>query len=101
MAIREPRVFFLQPAGVGQHQRAQVRRSRGAEDLAVEAAGDETRQQARVIDVRVRQDDRSQRRRMNRERSPVAAPQLLQALKLTAIDQQPIAIDVRAGIWIR
>ena len=66
-AIREPRVLFLQPAGVGQHQRAQVGRARRAEDRPMKAVGDQSRQQARVIDVRVRQDDGVDRRGMQRE----------------------------------
>ena len=36
----------------------------------------------------------SNRRGMNRQRSPVAPPQFLQSLKLTAIDQQTRRIDL-------
>ncbi len=101
MPVGETGVLFLQPAGVGQHQRTQVGRARGAEDSAVKTVGDETWQQAGVIDVRVREDDRVDRRGMNRQRPPVAAPQFLQSLKLTAINEETTTIDLeqvlRAG----
>ena len=60
------RVFFLDPAGVGQHQAAQLERARRAVDAALVAGGDEARQEPGVIEVRVRQDDRVERLRDRR-----------------------------------
>ena len=65
--IRLPCVFFLQPRGVGQYETAQIGRSRRAEDAAAEPLRDEAWQVAGVIEVSVCQDDRMDRRRVDRQ----------------------------------
>ena len=92
--VRELRVLFLQVRGVGQHQLAQVGRAAGAVHRALEALRDEPRQPAGVIDVRVRQDDGVDRLGRDRQRRPVALPQLLQALEQSAVEQDALAIDL-------
>ena len=56
--VRLARVFFLNVRGIGQDERAQIARARRAEDAAAESAGDQPRQVAAMIEVRMRQDDR-------------------------------------------
>ena len=67
----------------------------------MESVGHQPREETRMIDVRVREHDGVQRRGMNRERSPVSPPQLLESLELPAIDQDALAIHLeqifRAG----
>ena len=62
---------------------------------------DEPRQVTRVIDVRMRDDYRVDRSRIERWLLPVALAQLLQALEQTSVDQHPRAISLdqvfRAG----
>ena len=68
-----PRVFFLDVRGVGQHERAQIARARRAEHAPAKALGDEPRQVAAVIEVRVREDDRVDPRRDRWEAPPSCA----------------------------
>ena len=85
------RVLFLQPGRVGKHQLAQIGRARRAEHAAVIPVGDEPRQVAGVIEVRVRQNGRREVGRIDRQRLPIAQPQLLETLKQPAIDQDLVA----------
>ena len=48
-----------------------------------------------MIQVGVGQDDRVNRRRIDRERVPVAQPELFQSLKQAAIHQNPASIDLQ------
>ena len=57
VAVGVLRVFFLNPARVGQHDAAEILGAGRAEDAAPEALRDEARQIAAVIEVRVRQHD--------------------------------------------
>ena len=59
----------------------------------MKASGDEARQEARVIDVRVGENNGVDRCRVDREGGPVSPPQFLEPLKLTAINQNPLAIS--------
>jgi hypothetical protein len=92
--VRVPRILFLNMRRVGQHQRAQVLGARRAENSPSISHGDKTRQIPAVIEVRVRQDDRVNRGRIDRERLPVAQPQLFQPLKQAAIDENPAPVDL-------
>lgn len=47
-----------------------------------------------MIDVRVRQEHRIERARIERQRLPVALAQPLHALKEAAVDQQPPAAEL-------
>ena len=85
------RVLFLQPGRVGQHQLAEIGRARRAKDALVIAIGDEPRQVAGVIEVRVREHGGGQVGRIDRQRLPIAKPQLLEALKQSAVDQDLVA----------
>ena len=58
VAVGVRRVFFLQPAGVGQDDLAQILRALRAEHAAAESLRHEPRQIAAMIEVRVRQHDR-------------------------------------------
>ena len=51
-------VAFLDPAGIGEHEFEQGRSRLGAPDIAGEAFSDQTRKQAAMVDMRMRQDDR-------------------------------------------
>ena len=94
MAVGVARVFFLNVRGVGQDERAQIARARRAEDAAAKSAADQPRQIAAVIEMRVREDHRVDALGIDRQRRPVAEPQLLQALKETAVDEHAVAAEV-------
>ena len=94
--VRLARVLFLNVRRVGQHQRAEIPGARRAEHASPKALRDEPRQIAAVIEVRVRQDDRIDPRRIDRKRCPVALPQLLETLKEAAVDENPTVAESRA-----
>ncbi len=96
MAIRESRVLLLQPASVGQHQRTQVCRPTRAVNRPMESAGHQSREETRMIDVRVGEHDGVQRRGMNWKGSPVSPPQLLESLELSAVNQESVGHPPRA-----
>lgn len=87
MFVRLTRILFLDSRGIGQDEAAQVHRPRGTEDPAGEASGDEPRQIADVIQVRVRQDDGVDRSGLDRERFPVTLAKLFQPLEKTTVHQ--------------
>ena len=95
-AIRLRGIFFLQLGGVGQHDLREVGGARCAEDAAAEAAGDEPRQPADVIEVRVRQHERVDGCRIDRQRLPVALAQFLEPLEHAAVDEHADAGRFRA-----
>ena len=101
LPIRLASVLFLNVRRVRQHQRAQIPGARRAEHASAKALGDEPRQVAAVIEVRVRQDDGVDPRRIDRKRPPVAISQLLETLEETAVDQNATVAEVeqmlRAG----
>ncbi len=94
VAVRLARVFFLDVRRVGQDQRAELFRRWRAEDPAAKAGGHEPRQISAVIKVRMGQDDGVDGGRVDRQRLPVAEPQVLQALKQPAIDEDTPAADL-------
>ena len=88
---RVQRVFLLQMCGVLQQQRGQLnRRGIGVDGPAI-AIFHQTRQPARMVQVRVRQHHVINRLRIDRQRSLVAVAQFVRALKNAAIHQQPFA----------
>ena len=90
--VRVARLFVLQVAGIGQQQPAQLDARRRGEHLAAKAELDQARNEAAVVDVRMRQQHRVDRGRRHRQRRPVAQAQLLQALEQPAIDEQAPAV---------
>src|SRR5437667_7552367 len=98
--FREPvtvglaRVLFLNVRRVGEHERAQLFGRRCAENATSEPAGDKSWQVPAVIEMRVRENDGVDRRRIDRQRPPVPGPQLLQSLKQAAIDEHPPAAEL-------
>ena len=90
--------LFLDLAGVLEQQRDEAAARLGAVDGALEALGDEARQQARMVEVGVGDDDRVELRRPEREGGAVALLELLGALVDAAVDEHlPLAPgEVRA-----
>ena len=89
MTVGVLRVFFLNATRVWQHDAAQILGPRRAEDAAPETLRDQAREIAAVIEVRVRQHDRRDVRRLDRQVAPVALAQLLEPLEQPAVDQDP------------
>ena len=92
--VRLPRILFLNVRRIREHERAQVVRARSAEDAAPKALADQPRQVPTVIEMRMREDDRVDPRRLERKRRPVAMPQLFEPLKEAAVDEKPVAADI-------
>jgi len=69
-------------------------RSRRAEDAAAIAAGDEPGQIAAMIEVGVSQDDGVDGCRGDGEGVPVPQAQFLEALKQTAVDENPVPVHL-------
>jgi hypothetical protein len=96
-----PGVLFLNARRVRKDQGAQLSSAGGAEDRSAKPLGDKPRQVTAVIEVRVRQNDGIDSRRVDRKRPPIPIPQLLETLKETAVDQNSAIIHVeqmlRAG----
>ena len=67
------RVFFLQAGGVFEQQRRELLRRRRAVHGTVQSVACEARQVARVIDVRVREQEMIDARRIEGRAVPVAA----------------------------
>jgi len=80
-------LLLLQARTVREQDAAQLERRPGTPDLSGEAVANEQRKIAAVIDVGVREDHPVQRVRIDGQRRPVAQPQLLVALKQSAIDE--------------
>jgi hypothetical protein len=81
------RVFFLQPACIGQYKPAEILRAGRAEHAAAESACDQARQIPGVIEMRVRQDHRMNGRWRHLELRPVPLAERLQTLEESAIDE--------------
>src|SRR5207248_6782524 len=94
VAVRVARVLFLNPRRIGQHERAELARGRRAEDPAPKAPRDEARQVAAVVQVRVGENYGVDPRGIDRQRRPVAQPELLQALKETAVDKDAAVAEI-------
>ena len=75
-----------------------VQRSRvpgGAEDAAAKTAGDQPRQVAAVIEVRVRQHHGVDALGIDRKRRPVPDAQLFQSLKQAAVDEHAVTAEIQ------
>ena len=94
VTVRFARVLFLNVRRVGEHQRAQLFRRWCAENATSEPAGDKAWQVTAVIEMRVREDDRVDRCRIDRQRLPVPDPQLLQPLEQPAVDEHAPAAEL-------
>ena len=88
------RVLFLNFRRIGEHQRAEVLGAWRAEHAPPKASSDQSRQVTAVIEVCVRQDQRVNGRRRNRERLPVAIAQFLESLEQAAIDEDSMGAEV-------
>jgi hypothetical protein len=86
-------VLFLQPRRIWEQDARQFDRRRRAVDRPVEAVTRESRQIACVVNVRVSQDHRVDRRRVEGERFPVPQPQFLQALEQPAINHRAVSVN--------
>ena len=75
------RFFFLQVRRVGQHDSQQIAGSGGREDGTTVALGDDPRQIAGVIDVRMGQHHRAQSRQVDGHGRPVFQAQFLKPLE--------------------
>ena len=88
------RVLFLNFRRIGEHQRAQVLGAWRAEHASPKASSNQARQIPAMIEVRVRQNQRVNRRRRNRERLPVAVAQFFESLEQPAIDEDSMSAEV-------
>ncbi len=89
LAVGVRGLFFLEVAGVGQHDPRQRHGPRRGVHRPPEAVADQHRQVADVIDVRVGHDRRVDARRRGRAPLPVAAAQFLEPLEQARVDQHP------------
>jgi len=81
VAIGAARILLLQVAAVGQQNRRQFERRRGAVDLAFKSFADQARQITAVIQVCVCQNYRVDVLGGKRQRHPIAQPQIFNALE--------------------
>src|SRR5439155_5223926 len=87
--VRVTRFLFLQVSAVGKEQPGQVARPFGAQRAPHETLRAQPREEARVIDVRVREDHRVEL--AAGPGRPVPQPQLLSPLEEAGVDQDPVA----------
>jgi hypothetical protein len=80
-------LLFLKVSGIRQQDPEQVDGGGRRVHCAAEPVGLEPRQVSAVVDVRVRQHDVIDRPRLDGQALPVAAPQRLQPLVETALDE--------------
>lgn len=99
MALVERRLLLLQPAGVGQHQAAQLRGAACGMDATAEAVAHQRGKVPGVVEVRVRDHHRVDPGRIDGERIPVPLAQQLVALEEAAVDEDSRAsgVDQVAG----
>ena len=82
-------IVLLESSAVGEDDAAQGPGARRCIDRAFEAVFGEDRQVSGVVDVPVSENHRVDRRRIDRERGPVAFPELFEPLEQAAIDHEP------------
>ena len=87
MAIRELGILFLEVSGIGQKDFTKIGSCFGTEDAPCEPLFDQQGEVARVIDMRVRQDNGFDTAWLDRKWLPVLQPQCLEALKQPAVDE--------------
>ncbi len=91
MAICEFRILFLQVAGIRQQDFTEIRCRTRTEDWPCKTLLDQQRQVAGMVEMGVREKNRLDPMRINREAIPIAQAQCLEALKQPAIDQKSMA----------
>src|SRR5258708_14186322 len=96
--VRERRVFFLETAGIGQDDLAEILRPLRTEHAAAEALRDQPRQVAAMIEMRVREDDRLDAGSRNRQILPVPLAHLLQPLEQPGIDHDSRAVRLSEAL---
>ena len=87
MTVGEGRILFLEVASIRQQDLAQIARRSGAKDRSCKSLLYKQRQIARMVDMRVRQNDGANSVRRHWKPSPVFQAQCLETLKQAAIDQ--------------
>ena len=88
--VGEARLFLLQMRRVPQQDLEQIGGAARAIHRTLEAVPDKPRQVARVIDVRVAQDDGGERARIERRPRPVPQAQGLESLEEPAVEQESV-----------
>ena len=95
------RLLFLQMGGVEHHQPRQFARRAGGDDLAAEAALVQQRNASAMIEMRVCEQQRVNRRGVEAERRSVLVVEVAAALEEAAIDENALAAGLdemaRAG----
>jgi len=86
--VVEIRVFFLQMAGVGQDDSAEIDGGRRGVDGSAKPLFDQSRNPAAVIEVGVREDDRINFPGRNRRVPPISLAPFLRALEETAVNEE-------------
>ncbi len=97
LLLREAGLLFLQGAGVFEHQAGERAGRPRAVDRAAVALRHESRQEARVVEMGVGEDDGVDLLRPERERAPVALLELVVALEETAVDEQAGVAELEQG----
>ena len=85
--VVKPGIFFLQVAGVGKDDAAQIDRGRRGIDGTAESFPHQPRNPAAMVEVGVSQDDSVNAGRRHRRGLPVAQPPFLGSLEHAAIDE--------------
>ena len=99
--VGEFRVLFLQVAGVGQENRTQIARRARAVNGSSEAALDQQRQIAAVVEMGMGENDGIDAARFDRKRRPVLEAQRLEALKTGRSPRAAYAFRAPPNISIR
>ncbi len=79
---------FLDASGVGQHLAQQVAGRRGTPDRAVEPFGDQPRQQAAMVDMRMSQQNRIEGTRVEAEALVIERLECARPLEKAAVDKE-------------
>lgn len=90
VTIRVLGLLLQQAAAIGQNDTAQVARRGTRIDLAAKAVAHQQRQVTAMVQVGMREHDRTDLGRRQRQARPVAQAQLLIPVEQAAIDQNPL-----------
>ena len=85
--VIEIRIFFLQVAGVGQNDSAEIDRGRRSVDGSAKSLFDQARNPAAVIEVGVREDDGINLPGRNRRVTPISLAPFLGALEEATVNE--------------
>ena len=94
----EVRVFFLQVAAIGEQDAAEVDGRGSRVNSSTKSFLHQSRNPPAVFEVRMRQYDRLDIPRIDRQVAPVTLPPLLRTLEHSAVDQ---GLEARAGAIAR